>query len=163
MLKIPNYFLISVKNMAATASNGPRRPKKEARFGRCAIMGYCAVLASRPSAGATSINIYMPIDPDNSSEYSAAMQISDRMAERALTLGGTCTDEHGIGMGKLKFMEQEDGLAWDVMRGLKRQMDLLNILNPVNCYVKIKAPGRRSTPCNESPSRHARCIRDLRS
>ena len=70
------------------------------------------------------------IDPDNASEYRAAMQISDRMAERALTLGGTCTGEHGIGMGKLKFMEQEHGLAWEVMRGLKRQMDPLNILNP---------------------------------
>ena len=70
------------------------------------------------------------IDPDNASEYRAAMQISDRMAERALALGGTCTGEHGIGMGKLKFMEQEHGLAWEVMRGLKRQMDPLNILNP---------------------------------
>ena len=58
------------------------------------------------------------------------MQISDRMAERALALGGTCTGEHGIGIGKLKFMEQEHGLAWEVMRGLKRQMDPLNILNP---------------------------------
>jgi D-lactate dehydrogenase (cytochrome) len=47
-----------------------------------------------------------------------------------LALGGTCTGEHGIGMGKLKFMEQEHGLAWEVMRGLKRQMDPLNILNP---------------------------------
>ena len=70
------------------------------------------------------------IDPDNALEYRAAMQISDRMAERALALGGTCTGEHGIGMGKLKFMEQEHGLAWEVMRGLKRQMDPLNILNP---------------------------------
>ncbi len=70
------------------------------------------------------------IDPDNASEYRAAMQISDRMAERALALGGTCTGEHGIGMGKLKFMEQEHGLALEVMRGLKRQMDPLNILNP---------------------------------
>ena len=70
------------------------------------------------------------IDPDNASEYRAAMQISDRMAERALALGGTCTGEHGIGMGKLKFMEQEHGLTWEVMRGLKRQMDPLNILNP---------------------------------
>ncbi len=70
------------------------------------------------------------IDPNNASEYRAAMQISDRMAERALALGGTCTGEHGIGMGKLKFMEQEHGLAWEVMRGLKRQMDPLNILNP---------------------------------
>ena len=70
------------------------------------------------------------IDPNNASEYRAAMQISDRMAERALALGGTCTGEHGIGMGKLKFMEQEHGLAWEVMRGLKHQMDPLNILNP---------------------------------
>jgi len=45
-------------------------------------------------------------------------------------MGGTATGEHGIGVGKLKFMEAEHGEAWHVMADLKRAMDPNNILNP---------------------------------
>ena len=70
------------------------------------------------------------IDPDNAAERSAALRLSDQMVDRALRLGGTATGEHGVGMGKLKFMDQEHGPAWGLMGDLKRQLDPLNILNP---------------------------------
>ena len=70
------------------------------------------------------------IDDTNEAEKSQAQRISDRMAERALSMGGTCTGEHGVGMGKLKFMEREHGAAWDVMSKIKRALDPNNILNP---------------------------------
>ena len=70
------------------------------------------------------------IDPDNAAEHSAALRLSDRMVDRALHLGGTATGEHGVGMGKLKFMDQEHGPAWGLMGDLKRQLDPQNILNP---------------------------------
>tara|TARA_B100001059_G_scaffold97433_1_gene96700 strand:- start:1886 stop:3259 length:1374 start_codon:yes stop_codon:yes gene_type:complete len=70
------------------------------------------------------------IDPDNAAEHSAALRMSDRMVDRALHLGGTATGEHGVGMGKLKFMDQEHGPAWGLMGDLKRQLDPQNILNP---------------------------------
>jgi len=63
-------------------------------------------------------------------EMAAAKALSHRMVERALRLGGTVTGEHGIGMGKLDYMEAEHGAAWDVMGEIKRALDPQGILNP---------------------------------
>lgn len=70
------------------------------------------------------------IDPENEAERATASKISDRMADRALNMGGTATGEHGVGMGKLKFMDREHGAGWGVMGDIKRQLDPHNILNP---------------------------------
>ena len=45
------------------------------------------------------------------------------MVARALAMGGTCTGEHGVGYGKMKFLEAEHGEAIAVMRGIKRALD----------------------------------------
>ena len=52
------------------------------------------------------------------------------MVQRALAMGGTATGEHGIGVGKKKYMVAEHGEAWDVMGQLKRALDPQNIMNP---------------------------------
>lgn len=70
------------------------------------------------------------IDDDNPAEIEEAKRLSDRMVERALTLGGTSTGEHGVGIGKLDFMAREHGDAWGVMGDIKRALDPGNILNP---------------------------------
>ena len=70
------------------------------------------------------------IDPANADERRAAKDLANRMADRALTLGGTVTGEHGVGMGKLDQMAREHGAGWDVMGQIKRAMDPNNILNP---------------------------------
>lgn len=70
------------------------------------------------------------IDDTNPQEIDLAQQLSDRMVQRALDLGGTCTGEHGIGLGKRKFMEREHGPAWDIMTTIKSALDPNNILNP---------------------------------
>ena len=70
------------------------------------------------------------VDPNSSYEMEEALRLSDRMVERALALGGTSTGEHGVGIGKLKFMDKEHGLGWDVMGDIKRSLDPLNIMNP---------------------------------
>ncbi|MDF0600103.1 FAD-linked oxidase C-terminal domain-containing protein [Psychromarinibacter sp. C21-152] len=69
-------------------------------------------------------------DEDNPTERAEAQAISHRMVERALRLGGTATGEHGIGVGKLDYMEAEHGDAWGVMGDIKRTLDPQNILNP---------------------------------
>ena len=46
-----------------------------------------------------------------------------RLVERALRLGGTCTGEHGVGFGKLKYLAQEHGESLDTMRAIKRALD----------------------------------------
>lgn len=70
------------------------------------------------------------VDMDNSGEVTAAEALAERLAARALALGGTITGEHGIGFGKLGQMEAEHGEAWDVMGQIKRALDPENIMNP---------------------------------
>lgn len=70
------------------------------------------------------------VDPDQPAEMEEAKRLSHRMAERALALGGTCTGEHGIGMGKLDYMAAEHGEGWDVMGQIKRALDPQDLMNP---------------------------------
>lgn len=70
------------------------------------------------------------VDPDQPAELEAAKSLAARMSERALRLGGTVTGEHGIGMGKLAYMEAQHGDAWDVMTDIKTALDPKGILNP---------------------------------
>jgi D-lactate dehydrogenase (cytochrome) len=52
------------------------------------------------------------------------------MNERALNMEGTVSGEHGIGIGKIKYMEKEHGEAWDLMSSIKTALDPNSILNP---------------------------------
>ncbi|MBP0484242.1 FAD-binding oxidoreductase [Sagittula salina] len=70
------------------------------------------------------------IDPENTDDLDRAKALSTGMAERALALGGTCTGEHGVGIGKKAFMTAEHGEAWSIMGDLKIALDPGNILNP---------------------------------
>ncbi|WP_416896469.1 MAG: FAD-binding oxidoreductase [Minwuia sp.] len=59
-----------------------------------------------------------------------AEEVNDRMVMRALSMGGTCTGEHGVGTGKMKFLIAEHGDAVSVMREIKKALDPQNIFNP---------------------------------
>ncbi len=80
--------------------------------------------------GDGNFHLIMLIDPDDEKDLAEARRIHDRMVMRALALEGTCTGEHGIGTGKMAFLETELGAGVDVMRTLKRALDPRNILNP---------------------------------
>ena len=69
---------------------------------------------------------------DDSAEYTAALHgVNDRLIRRTIAAGGTCTGEHGIGVGKKKYLEAEYGAgAVGLMQLIKRSLDPLNILNP---------------------------------
>jgi D-lactate dehydrogenase (cytochrome) len=60
-----------------------------------------------------------------------AHRITDRLVERALVMGGTCSGAHGVGLGKMRFLEAEHGAAAvDVMRSIKLSLDPLDLMNP---------------------------------
>lgn len=70
------------------------------------------------------------IDPNNPETLKTAQDLAHRMVKRALDLEGTITGEHGIGIGKKKYMLQEHGEAWSIMADIKRMFDPNIILNP---------------------------------
>jgi len=71
------------------------------------------------------------IDPDDPVELETVLQLSERMVQRAIRMDGTCTGEHGIGLGKQKFLQLEYGEAGvELMRTLKIAMDPHNLMNP---------------------------------
>ena len=73
----------------------------------------------------------MLIGPDErEADLAAAHEINRRVVARALALDGTCTGEHGVGMGKMEFLADEHGAGWEVMADIKRALDPLNIMNP---------------------------------
>ncbi|WP_019412755.1 FAD-binding oxidoreductase [Paenisporosarcina sp. TG20] len=69
-------------------------------------------------------------DPTKTHEKQKADHTNDQLALLAISLGGTCTGEHGVGLGKKKFQLQEHGEALMVMKQMKNLLDPMNILNP---------------------------------
>jgi D-lactate dehydrogenase (cytochrome) len=80
--------------------------------------------------GDGNFHLVFLIDPDNPAEMTTAQSVNDRMIARALAMGGTCTGEHGIGYGKIGYLEAEHGAAVDTMRLIKRALDPDNRMNP---------------------------------
>ena len=70
------------------------------------------------------------INRDDKKEMEEAERLNDRLVMRALALDGTCTGEHGIGLGKMKFLTAEHGEGVSVMREIKKALDPHNIMNP---------------------------------
>lgn len=71
------------------------------------------------------------VDMDDPLEVAAATAFLNRLVERALDMEGTCTGEHGVGQGKMKYLAAEHGEgALDMMRMIKRALDPQNLMNP---------------------------------
>ena len=71
------------------------------------------------------------IDMEDAAEVARAEGVLERLAQRALAMEGTCTGEHGVGQGKMKYLEAEHGkAALEAMRAVKRALDPDDIMNP---------------------------------
>jgi D-lactate dehydrogenase (cytochrome) len=81
-------------------------------------------------AGDGNFHLIYVLDPANSVELEEASRLNERMVLRALAMGGTCSGEHGVGIGKMKYLEAEHGPALEVMRTIKRALDPDNRMNP---------------------------------
>ncbi|MCM3717371.1 FAD-binding oxidoreductase [Fictibacillus phosphorivorans] len=69
-------------------------------------------------------------DPSQPSERVKADQVNASIVDYALNKGGTCTGEHGIGIGKAKYLAKEHADTLPIMSGIKKQLDPNGILNP---------------------------------
>lgn len=73
----------------------------------------------------------MPLfDAGDAEERRRVQGFLDRLVERALRMDGTCSGEHGIGQGKIRYLAQEHGAGVEMMIAIKKALDPLNILNP---------------------------------
>jgi D-lactate dehydrogenase (cytochrome) len=81
-------------------------------------------------AGDGNFHLMYVLDPSSAAELEAARALNDALVERALAMGGTCTGEHGVGYGKMKFLAAEHGAGLDVMRAIKNALDPDNRMNP---------------------------------
>jgi D-lactate dehydrogenase (cytochrome) len=80
--------------------------------------------------GDGNFHLVILIDPDNPADMEEAKALNVRLVKRALAMEGTCTGEHGIGIGKQPYMREELGDAVDLMKDLKRTFDPENLFNP---------------------------------
>ena len=69
-------------------------------------------------------------DPNDALQVKRTNQLNDEIVDYALRVGGTCTGEHGVGIGKQKFQRKEHGEAINIMVGVKNMLDPNHILNP---------------------------------
>lgn len=70
------------------------------------------------------------VDMNDPAEIARVEGFMTRLVERAIAMDGTCTGEHGVGQGKMKYLDAELGAAVEVMRAIKRALDPKNIMNP---------------------------------
>jgi D-lactate dehydrogenase (cytochrome) len=81
--------------------------------------------------GDGNFHLVVLVDTANEKEMAEAAWISSRVVERAIAMEGTCTGEHGIGLGKRKYLVAEHGeVAVEVMRAVKQALDPQWLLNP---------------------------------
>jgi D-lactate dehydrogenase (cytochrome) len=69
-------------------------------------------------------------DPNDQKQIEAIKNIDEKIVNLALSFGGTCTGEHGVGLGKMKYQKHEHGEALYLMKDIKNLIDPLNIMNP---------------------------------
>jgi D-lactate dehydrogenase (cytochrome) len=105
----------------ADSINGARRILDRASFPTM-LLGH---------VGDGNFHAVLLIKPDDPAEIEEAERLNDEIVRLALSMQGTCTGEHGVGLHKIGFLEEELGEdAIDLMRRIKRALDPDQILNP---------------------------------
>ena len=80
--------------------------------------------------GDGNFHVSVLIDPADEEEIARAKAFYERLILSAIAMDGTCTGEHGVGRGKMRFLEAEHGAGLKVMRAIKRALDPDDIMNP---------------------------------
>ncbi|KAJ3017977.1 UNVERIFIED_CONTAM: D-lactate ferricytochrome c oxidoreductase [Siphonaria sp. JEL0065] len=96
-------------------------------------------------AGDGNFHCLIVVDKNDTAELQRAKTMRDEMARLALEMQGTCTGEHGIGIGKMHLLEEELGEGGiQVMRKVKKALDPKNILNPGKIFILEKDGAKES-------------------
>lgn len=111
---------VPISNLATAIERAEAKAKSLGLH--CALMGH---------VGDGNFHMLIPFDPEQPQQQSIAKELSNDMVEQALSLQGSCTGEHGIGLGKKDYLIAEHGAnAIEVMASIKRALDPHNIMNP---------------------------------
>jgi D-lactate dehydrogenase (cytochrome) len=107
------------------------------RLAECVTATQADVAASRLVApivghvGDGNFHLSILVDMADADELHRTEELLERLVERALAMEGTCTGEHGVGQGKMKYLKAEHGdAALSAMRAIKMALDPQNIMNP---------------------------------
>lgn len=95
--------------------------------------------------GDGNFHVIFSIDPNSDSDMAEAQDLNERLVRRALSMEGTCTGEHGIGLGKRAWLVEELDEAVDVMKVIKRAFDPHDIMNPGKIFLSNGGTVRLST------------------
>jgi D-lactate dehydrogenase (cytochrome) len=91
---------------------------------------YGVVLHTFGHAGIGILHALLREDPNDERRWAAANRAKDEIVAFVLSVGGTASGEHGIGLGSRKYVQQEHGPALEYMKGIKQVFDPKGILNP---------------------------------
>jgi D-lactate dehydrogenase (cytochrome) len=95
------------------------------------VADYIAPVPIVGHVGDGNFHLMLLIDPDAPAEIELAKTFNDRLVERAIRMEGTCTGEHGIGLGKMKSLRKERGDdAMSLLSDMKHAFDPENLMNP---------------------------------
>ena len=86
-------------------------------------------------AGDGNFHVALMIDTKNENEVSKLKPFLDRLSQRSINMDGTCTGEHGIGQGKIKYMYDELGNSVEIMKEIKKSFDPNLIMNPGKLFI----------------------------
>ncbi len=86
-------------------------------------------------AGDGNFHVALMIDTKNENEVSKLKPFLDRLCKRSIDMDGTCTGEHGIGQGKIKYMYDELGNSVEIMKEIKKSFDPNLIMNPGKLFI----------------------------
>ena len=131
------------------------------RLAECVTPSQADVVASRLLApvvghvGDGNFHLRLLVDMNDADEVKRAEGLCERLVERSLAMDGTCTGEHGVGQGKMKYLMAEHGpAALAVMAAIKRALDPQDILNPgkiVALAMSTEAQGIRARRLHRRP------------
>jgi D-lactate dehydrogenase (cytochrome) len=89
-------------------------------------------------AGDGNIHVHVMDDPQDEKRWARVEEASQNIVMKALEFEGTCTGEHGIGIGKSRFMQEEHGESLALMKRLKALLDPENLLNPGKLFLSYR-------------------------